>query len=61
MKAIGIAAIRLGCSGNPVKQVGMPNCRVAAYLNQALKRTRTTPGAFGGVIFKLIGGVVRAA
>jgi hypothetical protein len=28
---------------------------------QALKRTRTTPGGFGGVIFKLIGGVVRTA
>jgi hypothetical protein len=61
MKAIGFAAIRLGCSGNPVKQVGMPNCRVAAYLNQALKRTRTTPGAVGDAFFKIVGGVVRAA
>jgi hypothetical protein len=30
-------------------------------VHKALKRTRTTPGAFGGVIFKLIGVVVRAA
>ncbi|MFH0825236.1 MAG: hypothetical protein V2B18_20995, partial [Pseudomonadota bacterium] len=30
-------------------------------VHQTLKRTRTTPGAFGGVLFKLLGGVVRAA
>jgi hypothetical protein len=44
MKAIGIAAIRLGRSGNGAKQVGMRNCRVAAYLNEGMNRTAQSAG-----------------